>query len=147
MVRTSQVDIASIERGLSLAVVDRPDILPGEEALHERLQDELIAHLEGRLRGREFVVVLESRPGKRNHEQHSYLYALQAAPGYFSCELMEVDAQGTPVEFEFFTLAPAAEQASGASVITLAKAGAVASDRYAVPIERETFDAVCARDH
>lgn len=119
------------------------DLLPGEERLHETLQAELIEILASHHRTVGQVVHLEARLTNAEAGLHGYVRSVEAAKGRYSCEFIELHSHsGEVLDCEFFALLPPLEEASEASVLTLAKAAAVAKSRKAKAIAETAFDAV-----
>lgn len=73
----------------------RPDILPGEEALHGRLQQKLIDILDRSHRDSGFVIQLEGKVGRHGSGTglHGMIRSIEAAPGRYSCEFVELSGR------------------------------------------------------
>lgn len=128
---------ASTEQGI--------DVLPGEEALHERLQCKLIAGLLESHRNWGLVVQVEAKLKKSGST--GMFRSIQAAPGRYSCELIELSpADGSCMESRFFTLVSPEEERSRASVVVLAKAAALIGSPNARPLGDGQFDAVARHE-
>jgi hypothetical protein len=69
--------------------------------------------------------------------------SIQAAPGRYSCELVEISpTDGSLLESCFFTLLPPEEERSRASVVVLAKAAALIDSPDVRPLDDGQFDAI-----
>jgi hypothetical protein len=121
------------------------DVLPGEERLHARLQQELIETL---LRSHDhwgLVVQIEADldHSEADEARHVLIRSIQAAPGRYSCEFVELSPRGgLPLETGFFTLVPPDEERSRASVMVLAKAAAAVGSPSLRPLVDGQFDAL-----
>lgn len=124
------------------------DVLPGEEALHERLQRELIDSLLRLHQESGLVVQIEARLSCSGStaDLHGMIRTIQAAPGRYSCEFVELSPHdGSSVENRFFTLVPPEEERSRASVLILAKAAALIGSPDVQPLPEGEFDAIIGR--
>ena len=115
------------------------DVLPGEEDLHERLQCQLIDGLTHSHNNCGLVVQVEAR--LRETGSWGMLRSIQAAPGRYSCELVEISpTDGSCLDSRFFTLVPPEEGRSRASVVILAKAAALIESPDVRPLGDGQFD-------
>lgn len=134
--------------GHELAKSCQNDLLPGEEEIHARLQSELIEKLACSHRAFGLVVEIEARVGGSESHLHGMLRSIQAAPGRFSCEFLELrPGSEVPAENRFFTIVPPDEERCRASLLILAKAAALVECDEMHPVSDGRFDAVLARDH
>lgn len=120
-------------------------MLPGEEMLHDRLQRELIDTLVRSHRSWGLVVQVEARLGHSGSHDglHGLIRSIQAAPGRYSCEFVELSpTDGSPLENRFFTLVSPEEERSRASILVLAKAAALIASPDVRPLGDGRFDAV-----
>jgi hypothetical protein len=125
--------------GSHSAYFSGPDVLPGEEGLHERLQRELIDVLADSHRNWGLVVQIEAKVGEAG--SWGMLRSIQAGPGRYSCELIEISpADGSCLDNRFFTLVPPEERPSRASVVVLAKVAALVDSPDVRPLEDGQFD-------
>jgi hypothetical protein len=134
---------------LELVGCPTADLLPGEEALHARLQGKLIETLACSHQALGVVVQIEAKiPAGSGSAVHGMLRSIQAAPGHYSCEFLEISPESeVPAESRFFTVAPPEEERSCASIILLAKAAALVECEELRSVSDGYFDAVTARDH
>jgi hypothetical protein len=66
--------------------------------------------------------------------------SIQAAPGRYSCEFVELSTDGEPLETRMFTLVPPNEERSRASVLILAKTAAAIVSPGVRPLVDGQFD-------
>jgi len=124
--------------GAGLVYFSVSDVLPGEEDLHERLQRQLVDSLIHSHRSGGLVVQVEAK--LRESGSWGMLRSIQAAPGRYSCELVEISADGCCLDSRFFTLVPPEEGRSRASVVILAKAAALIGSPDVRPLGDGQFD-------
>lgn len=120
---------------------EKDDVLPGEEALHEHLQRQLIATLIQSHRSWGLVVQVKAK--LKESGSWGLFRSIQAAPGRYSCELVEISpTDGSFLDSRFFTLVPPEEERSRASIIVLAKAAALIDSPNVHPLRDGQFDEV-----
>ncbi len=125
-------------------IISPDDVLPGEEALHERLQRRLIDGLVQSHRSCGLVVQVEAKFDETG--SRGMFRSIQAAPGRYSCELVEISPSATSrLKSLFFTLVSPDEGRSRASVLILAKAAALIGSPDVRYLEDGQFDAVARR--
>lgn len=139
---------ASCEQCGSSKLLERQgdqDVLPGEEDLHERLQWQLIDSLHRSHQSWGLVVQIEVKIKKASSgdDVHALFRSIEAAPGHYSCELLELcPTDGSAVENRFFTVVPPDERRSRASVVVLAKVAALVGRHDVRPLLGGQFDAI-----
>lgn len=116
------------------------DVLPGEEDLHEQLQRELMDGLARSHQSGGLVIQIEAKLEKGGCR--GMFRSIEAAPGRYSCELLEISpADDSCVENRFFTLVSPEDEPSRASILILAKATALLSSPHVRPVEEDSFEA------
>jgi hypothetical protein len=116
-------------------------MLPGEEDLHERLQRQLI---DGLIQSHQsWGLVVQVKAKLKKSGSWGMFRSIQAAPGRYSCEMVEISpTDGSYLDGRFFTLVPPEEERSRASVVVLAKAAALIGSPDVRPLRDGQFDEV-----